>query len=531
MVTDSFPRPARRLILWVVAALVAIHLLVAVVAPYGFHRDEFLYMAMGRNLQLFAMDFPPLIAILSELQRGLLGDSVWSLRLAPALAHGATVLLTALMTARLGGGAYAQLLAMLAAATAPLFLRAGSLFQPVVFDQLWWTLALYALVRVAEESRDGRFEAVASKRDRGSGRHWILLGIACGFGLLTKFSILFFGVATLAAIGVNRRGWLLTPGPWVAASLALVIGAPSWIGQLRLGFPVISQMDSLREGQLDRIGYGDFLAELVLMHGPGAFLLAAIGAAALVASTRFTRCRVVGWSCLLAILLIMGMRGKPYYVGPVFPTLYAAGAVVVADQFARIGRSGMVHAARAAAVLLVVGWSAALLPVVLAVFPPEPTARFASAVGVTSATTTNQGVVLPLPQDHADMLGWEEKVARVAAVYNALDANEKLAAVIVPSNYGQAGAIDFYGPRFGLPRARAPIGSYWFWGPGEKPGDVVIAIGGEAEDLQGFCGELALATRIDERWVVPEERNLAIWICRRPPRTLQEIWPEFRGRN
>jgi hypothetical protein len=172
-----------------------------------------------------------------------------------------------------------------------------------------------------------------------------------------------------------------------------------------------------------------------------------------------------------------------------------------------------------------------VIPISLPVWPPEPTARFAAALGITSAVQTNTGVVLELPQDFADMLGWRNKVVRIAEVYHSLPEAERTRAVIVADNYGQAGAIDFYGPRYGLPKAIAPVGSYWFWGAGDKPGDVVVKVGGDAEDLQRFCRSVELATRIDERWVVPEEQQLAVWLCRQPYRTLQEIWPMFRGQN
>lgn len=513
--------PAWQLAVAIGLAVVAVHVLVAVITPYGFHRDEFLYMAMGRNLRLFAMDFPPLIALLAEAQRAALGDALWVLRLAPALAHGAVVVLTGLLAWRLHGGAYAQLLAMIASATAPLYLRAASLFQPVVFDQLWWTLAVYALV--------------LATTDRGAGgralRHWILFGIACGVGLLTKFSILLFGAAALVALFVSGRSLLRTPGPWLAAVIAAVLGSPSWVGQLRLGLPIVDQMGALREMQLDRIGYGQFLVELVLMHGPAAFMLALAGGAALLALPSFRRWRVAGWTCFVAILIIMALRGKPYYTGPVFPMLYAAGAVSFATWISRVRRRSLALALRATAPVLIMAWSAALLPLVLPVFPPEPTARFAASVGITSAVTTNQGVILPLPQDFADLLGWERKVARIAAAYHALPAELKDHTVILASNYGQAGAIDFFGPRYGLPSARAPIGSYWFWGPGEKPGDVLLRVGGTREALERLCGDVILADRIDEPWVVPEEQDLHIWICRTPQRTLQEMWPEYRGHN
>ena len=496
------------------------HVVVALITPYEIHRDEFLYFAMGEHLRLFAMDFPPMIAILAEAQRALFGDAIWSVRLVPAFAHGALVLLTGLLAARLGGNRFAQLLAMIPVATAPLFLRAGSLFQPVVLDQLWWTLALYALVVLTSDG-----ERATSLRS------WLVLGGALGLGLLTKFTMLALGFGILCSILLVRREWLRRRELWLAAGTALVIGAPSLIGQLQLGLPVITQMGDLRETQLERISYAQFLLELVLMHGPLAFLMALAGASALLFGRQFARWRIVGWAAFIPALVITLLRGKPYYIGPVFPTFFAAGAVAIVLLLARITAPRARTSAQVCVAALMAAWGLLVLPISMPLLPPAATARFAARLGVTTATQTNRGVVLQLPQDFADMLGWRDKVARIARVYRSLPGEERAATVIVTENYGQAGAVDFYGPRLGLPKAIAPVGSYWFWGPGDQPGHVVLKVGGEAEDLEPFCGSIELADRIDAPWVVPEERNLAIWICRQPYRTLQEVWPMFRGQN
>jgi 4-amino-4-deoxy-L-arabinose transferase-like glycosyltransferase len=478
-------------------------------------------MAMGRHLDLFKMEFPPFIAIVSELERGVFGDALWSVRLLPAIAHGALVIVTALIAQRLGGNRAAQLIAVVAVATAPLFLRAGSLFQPVIFDQLWWTVALYVLVVIASEPE----LATSSKL-------WIWLGAAAGLGLLTKFTIFALGLGVLAGLVAVRRDLLRTRGPWLAFLIAVIVGSPSWIGQLRLGMPVLGQMGDLRETQLERISYDEFMIETVLMHGPAAFLLAMCGLITLLASKRFTRYRIVGWACLAPALAIMLMRGKPYYIGPVFPLLFAAGAAWLVIATERVQSFAARRVIYAFQILLLAAWGLYALPLALPISPPEKTAAFAAKLGITSAVKTNRGDLLPLPQDYADMLGWKEKVAHVARVYHALPPADQREAVIIATNYGQAGAIDFYGDRYSLPDAEAPVGSYWFWGPGPKPGNVIIKVGEEAEALRPFCGEVELGARItDDRWLVPEEQNLAIWICRRPHRTLQEVWPMFRGQN
>ena len=136
-----------------------------------------------------------------------------------------------------------------------------------------------------------------------------------------------------------------------------------------------------------------------------------------------------------------------------------------------------------------------------------------------------------LPQDYADMLGWEAQAEAVGQVYHALPLPERNQAVIVAGNYGEAGAIDFFGPRYGLPGAICPCGSYWFFGPGDKPGEVVITIGPSREDLEPFFDSLQVATKVTNQWAVEEERDLTIFVARRPRGTLQEVWPTLAQRN
>jgi hypothetical protein len=150
---------------------------------------------------------------------------------------------------------------------------------------------------------------------------------------------------------------------------------------------------------------------------------------------------------------------------------------------------------------------------------------------VTEAVTTNEGQRLPLPQDYADMLGWEALADSVVRVYRSLPGEDREDAVILATNYGRAGAIDFYAGDE-IPHAIAPVGSYWFWGPGDREGRVTIVVGAEPEDLIGeYFREATLAARVRNHWGVPEERSVGIVVARDPLRPLQEVWPEWRGIN
>jgi 4-amino-4-deoxy-L-arabinose transferase-like glycosyltransferase len=488
----------------------ALHFGTNALGPYEFHRDEFLYMAMGEHLQLFRMDFPPFIAMVSQLARGLLGDSLFAVRFFPALFGTGLMALAALIAREFGGGRFAQGLAALCVLCNPLFMRSGTLFQPVVFDQFWWTLGLYALVRWSKEPEP---------------RWWLVFGAACGLGLLSKFSVLVFGLAVLLALTVTpARRALKTPWPWVAAAMAFVIGSPSIIGQIRLGLPIFDQMGDLRSAQLARVTPLEFLIEQVLWN-PATGIVLFAGLAALVGSKRFRPFGLVGWSCLWALILLVVLRGKPYYAGPVHPTLFAAGAVVL--ERLRIPRWGAVL--RWGAVTAVVAWGMLSLPLGFPVLPPPRMEAYVTVLGDEGARTTNIGEIERLPQDYADMLGWREFVAAVADVYHGLPPADREQAVILASNYGEAGAIDFYGTELGLPKAVAVVGTYWFFGPGERPGEVIVVIGFARDEIGDRFSTLDSAAHWTHPYMVAEQRNLTFFVGRGPEETLQQIWPRFEG--
>ena len=493
---------------WSVGALAALklglHYWVNTTTAYGFHRDELLYLAMGRHLQLWRMDFPPGIALIAQATRSFLGDSLLEIRAVPALAGTALLVAAALFAREVGGGGGAQVLAALAVLASPLFLRSANLFQPVVLDQVVWTAALFAVARLSWQ-RDARW--------------WLALGVALGLGLLVKFSIVFIGIGIVLGILLTPlRASLKTIWPWLALVVALAIGSPSLVGQHELGLPVLQQMEDLRKVQLERVTPVEFLMGQ-LYWGPGA-LLATIGLVGLFSRGQLARYRAVGWSCVGAFAVLLLLQGQPYYLGPIYPALFGVGAVV-------LERSGL----RWVFAIAILIYGAVLLPIGVPILPPEQMSAYVERIGLTAALRTNTGELERLPQDYADMLGWEAQAEAVGQVYHALPLADRKQAVIVAGNYGEAGAIDFFGPRYGLPGAICPCGSYWFFGPGDKPGAVAITIGPSREDLEPFFDSLQVATRVTNPWAVVEERDLTIFVARRPRQTLQEVWPKLARRN
>ena len=562
--------------------VVIAHLAVAALGPYGLHRDALLYLAMGEHLHLLRMDFPPFIALVAVTER-LLGDSLVVIHLGTALAHGALVVLAGVFARRAGGGVAAQMLAALVVATAPVFMRAGALFQPVVFDQLWWTLGLLALARIpanpvrsARDRRRGDSRLSAPRLPQSDGGRWALLGLVLGLGLLTKFTILVLGAAILIGVAVAvspLRRWLATPWPWAAAALAFVVGAPSITGQMLLNWPFFNQFADLQANQLERVTAAAFTFEQLLMAGP-AVVIAAAGAVSVLVRRRDAGLQAVAWTTIAAFAIMLLAGGKAYYIAPIWPALLGIGMAELEGWTHRLregrpaGRAGRGDRGRAgraqehgetdsherpgspsgpqpssrrrpaaavavwAVVGIAVGGFAVIgLPMGLPFLPPETMARYATWLGVTEAVTTNTGEQLQLPQDYADMLGWEALADSVAHVYRTLPPEDRERAVILATNYGRAGAIDFYAGDE-LPHAVSPVGSYWYWGPGDRPGQVTIVVGAEPEDVLGeFFREAELAARVTNPWGVPEERSVGIVVARDPIRPLQDVWPEWRGIN
>lgn len=470
---------------------------------YGFHRDELLYLAMADHLQFFDMQFPPLIAVFGRLARALPLDQLTAIHLLAALAATGILAVTVAISRRLGGPREAQILAALSALVAPLLLRAGALFQPVVFEILWWSLAALA------------FTALVAEGDR---RWWLLLGIMAGLGGLTKFSAAVFGAAI--AVGVlcaPLRRDFRTRWPWLALLLGGAIALPSVLGQMHWGWPFLIQARVLRETQLERVTAGSFLSGQLLMAGAAAPLLLA-GAIGLFASRALRRFRSLGVAAAMAFLLLLVMHGKEYYFGPMHPMLLAAGSVVAGGWLAARPRL------RWAAASYGIAGGLVLLPIGIPLVPPLAMARYAAALGITRATTTNSGTRLPLPQDYADMLGWREQVAEVARVYRALPDSDRVWTVIVGGNYGRAGALAAYHREFGLPYPVSRHGDFYNWGPGDLEPTVVIVVGGTVPELREIFGDVVEAGRITTPLGVEEEQEVAVHVCRNLRQPFLQLW-------
>lgn len=153
---------------------------------FGYHHDEMYFVACGERLAFGYVDQPPLVPWVAALSRALFGDSLRGLRFFPALAGAAAIFLTGILTRRLGGGRFAQLVACLAMLIAPVYLRSQNLLSIPAFEPFFWVLASILLVRIIQEDRPNL---------------WLALGAVAGLGLMTKHTMLFYGAGLVVGSG------------------------------------------------------------------------------------------------------------------------------------------------------------------------------------------------------------------------------------------------------------------------------------------------------------------------------------------
>jgi hypothetical protein len=220
----------------------------------------------------------------------------------------------------------------------------------------------------------------------------------------------------------------------------------------------------------------------------------------------------------------MVQNARFYFLAPAYPMLFAAGAVFFERLLARRGWRWPKPAY--VAVLAVSGIVVAPITV-LPVLPVQTLASITGAAGGDAGVEVETREVGQLPQNFADRFGWENLVRTVDRVQERLPAREREMACILTGNYGEAGAVDFFGPRYGLPKAISGHNSYSIWGPGECTGEVVISVGVSAETLRQVFGEVERDGTVTCRYCMPDEDNLPVYVCREPKMSFEAAWPRF----
>jgi hypothetical protein len=233
--------------------------------------------------------------------------------------------------------------------------------------------------------------------------------------------------------------------------------------------------------------------------------------------------RVLAIAYLAILALLMAQQGKAYYLAPAYPMLYGAGGVAFERLTARRGWRRL----RPMLVVILALLGLAGVPMAIPVLPPEDVVRYAAAIGIDAPQEERQRRVA-LSQHLADRFGWESMAATIARVYNAVPPEERARTAIFAGNYGEAGAIDLFGARYGLPKAISSHNNYWLWGPRDGHADLAIVFGVPRQRLEEICGEVTHADTIVSPYAMAYETDLPVYICHRFKRPLPAIWPELK---
>lgn len=497
------------IVLAIAAALLLFHIYFN--NRYGYFRDEFDYIACGNHLAWGYVDQPPLIPVLIRLCRAVLGDSLRSIRFIPAVASSLLVVQTAMMAREFGGKLFAILLSAVAIVIAPQYLSNGSLLTTNCLEpNLWMGCAYFAILAV----------------QRGDPRNWLWFGVVAGVGLEEKYSIALFAFGVVIGLLLTeQRRVFLDKWIWLGGVAAFLIFLPNLLWNLHYYWPFLQLMRGIRAEHRDVVlgPLQYFVQQTILVHPLTAPIWIA-GLVALFAWPPLKPYRFLGWSYVVCYAVFFALHGKNYYLAPVYPMLLAAGAVVV--EFA-VSRPHWAWAKPAIVGLLLVG-GAYLAPVVVPIFSPDHFIAYMKALPFKLPVMEYAHARAVLPQWYADQFGWQEIVDETAVAYNRVPVAERADCGIFAQDYGQAGAIDFLGRRYGLPQSLSGHQTWFLWGPRGYSGNCMVVLDDRKQVLERYWTQVEyVGTSADNPYAL--EKEIPVFICRGSKfGTLADLWPRLK---
>ena len=491
--------PSRKPAWVVILSLAAVKLAVAFYASghYHYFRDELYFIACGRHLDWGYVDHPPLVALYARFGE-LFGGSLRGFRLLATLAGTLRIILTGVLTARLGGGRAAQALACTAVLLAPIYLGIDSILSMNAIEHVIWLACILVVVEIANGASE---------------KWWLAFGALAGIGLQNKHSMLFLGFALAVGLVLTpMRRSLARPWIWLGGMLAVLIFLPNILWEVQHDFATLELLRNVKEtGKNVVLAPLPFMVQQGMMLSPFSAPLWIAGLIFLLLSPRY---RILGIVYLVLIVTFIRLEAKDYYVAPIYPMLFAGGAVWLSSR----------RVLWIPALLLIVMTSPIAVLLALPLLPPAKYLELQRALGI-KPQAAEVSHTSELPQIFADQFGWEEMVAKVARYYHSLPPEEQKKTVIYCGNYGEAGAIDFYGPRYGLPRAISGHQNYFLWSTHGATGESIILVGDDPDPP--MWESLTLVDRTNHPYAMPEE-NGPIYHGRGLKPSLAEVWPSVK---
>lgn len=479
---------------------------------YGIFRDEMYYIVCGRHLAWGYVDQAPMVALQARVAELLFGfHNLALLRSFSALVGAAKVFLTGILAWQLGGRRIAQVMAMIAVLTAPVYLAIDSFLSMNSFEPVFWMGCLVAVLFM-----------VAG----GSPKWWIPFGILGGMGLLNKPSMAFFLVSLLIGLLVTAQRRILW-SRWTLAAIGLIvlISLPYLLWQIHHQWPTLVWLNNVNHSHKNvKLGPLAFIGAQIMMLSPVCIFLLLPGLIWLFFAKAACPFRWIGLMYIALLAIMIHLFAKDYYVAPVYPVLFAAGALAWQNLFSASRKTAWLLPAWCG-MMVVVGLIT--LPMGIPIMPPYTWIRYTRSLHMTSQNTETAETG-PLPQFYADRFGWQELVAEVARIYDSLSPADRARAGIFCNNYGEAGAIDLFGPKYGLPQAISGHQNYYLWGPRGYSGAVVIVVGESRSDVEQYCDSVQQIGGVDDPLAMPFE-NRPIYLCRGGKASLSAYWPNVKN--
>ncbi len=485
-------------------ALAAFLAHIATAWRYGYFRDELYFIACGRHLAWGYVDQPPLVAVAAWLAQPA-HDTLLALRLLPCIAAALAAYAAVQIARELGGGRFAQWLAGIAVALTPAYLLLGNVLTTTSVEPLSWLLVVWCAIR----------------------RHWLGLAAAATFGLYGKYSMALLLAALLVGLLLTKERRTLAT-PWLAASAAIVavLMLPNLWWQAAHGWPFFAVLQGdaahrhafnngwLLESQSLVANAWSFASEQLVYTNPLAAPVWLCGLIAPFTWQRLRDLRFISVAYLVLFAVAVALEAKGYYIIGIYGALLAIGAVVVERAAAWV---------RIALFATLATTAIATMPLSLPVLPIDGFIAYSQVLGLTGRGA-DAHVIQPI---YAEEFGWDRLARDVSSVYDALPDRANVA--IYADTYADAGAVDFFGPNYGLPSAISSQNSYWLWGTHGYTGNALIAIGATRIDLvKRYYRSCRLVRESNEplKWVV--EGPAPIFVCTGPSMPLDQIWPYLR---
>jgi hypothetical protein len=481
---------------------------------YGYFRDALYYLACSEHLDWGYVDHPPLIVLIAWVTRHTLGTSLPALIFWPAMAGVGRILLVAALARALGAQSFGTTFAAFVTSFAPVWVAIDHQFAMNALEPLFWIGCALVLVRIVQTENP---------------KLWMAFGMLAGLGLENKYSMAVFAFALLAGILLTpERKILITPWLFAGGAIALLIFLPNLWWNINHHWPFLELMHNIRVTGKDVVlSPSEFLAQQVRIIGPTALPVWFGGLLMYLFSRELHPYRALGYAFVITIAFFMLAHGKNYYSAPAYGVVFAGGAVAIERLFSSdwmVTRPLLRRVTKRLLVFWLILGTLPALPVVLPVLPVDSYLSYQKLLRIRVPNSETAQALAVLPPNYADEFGWQEMVEAVARVYDALPPEERAKTAILTDNYGEAAAIDFFGPRYGLPKAICPHQSYWLWGPRDYTGETVIRVGAPIDDVTKWYDQIEVAATLENPYAMPYETR-PILLCHGRHGSLIKDWP------